>query len=77
MTRTYAFTRAEAEPVLMQAVRWHFWQDPGEALSGREPPCDFSARHHHLTGTLPPGMYPSRYLDACANATSSLANATR
>lgn len=65
MSKTYAYTYEEAEPVLLQAVRYHMWQDPGEALSGRESSCDFARKHLAATGTLPVGMLPIRFSKDC------------
>ena len=58
MSKTYAYTFEEAEPVLMQAVRYHMWQDPGEEVSGRESYCAAAAKILRATGALPIGMLP-------------------
>ena len=56
MTKTYAYKFEEASPVLMQAVRYHFWQDPGEEIHGTEPKCEYAAKMLRATGALPAGM---------------------
>lgn len=67
MSKTYAYTYAEAEPVLMQAVRYHMWQDPGPELSGREASyCIAATKILHATGTLPIGMTPKRWSSECS-----------
>ena len=65
MSKTYAFTQAEAEPVLMQAVRYHMWQDPTPDVSGREAKCDAALKILRATGTLPVGMTPKRWSVDC------------
>lgn len=58
---TYAYTQAEAEPMLMQAVRYHMWQDPGAELTGQEKPCILATKYLEHTGTLPPrGLFDRR-----------------
>jgi hypothetical protein len=64
MTKTYAYTFGEAAPVLMQAIRYHFWQDPGEELHGHEVKCELAAKMLKLTGALPAGMPVQRW-DKC------------
>jgi hypothetical protein len=66
MSKTYAYTFEEAEPVLFQAIRYHMWQDPVEDLSGREPMCDFARKHLAGTGTLPTNVLPNRWSKECA-----------
>ena len=65
MSKTYAYKQEEAEPVLLQAVRYHVWQDPGEGISGREPKCDIALKILRQTGTLPAGMSPKRWSVEC------------
>ena len=65
LSKTYAYTRAEAEPVLMQAVRYHMWQDPGPELSGRESRCEVAMKVLGLTGALPVGMSLARWNETC------------
>ena len=65
MSKTYAYTQAEAEPVLMQAIRYHMWQDPTPDVSGREPRCETAKRILRGTGTLPVGMTPKRWATEC------------
>ena len=60
MSKTYAFTQQEAEPVLMQAVRYHMWQDPTSDLSGRESRCVAARKILLATGALPVGITPKR-----------------
>jgi hypothetical protein len=66
MSKTYAFLQEEAEPILMQAIRYHMWQDPGLDISGREPRCETARKILHNTGSLPLGMSPKRYSSDCA-----------
>lgn len=56
MTKTYAYKFEEASPVLMQAVRYHFWRDPGDEIHGTEPRCEYAAKVLRVTGALPAGM---------------------
>ena len=80
MSKTYAFTHEEAEPVLMQAVRYHMWQDPGIEVNGREPRCETARKILNSTGTLPLGMSPRRWRVEClgiGNATVVLRNPRR
>lgn len=65
MSKTYAYTQAEAEPILMQAVRYHMWQDPTPDVSGRERRCESALKILRGSGALPIGMPPS--VHACAN----------
>ena len=67
MTKTYAYTFDEAAPVLMQAIRFHYWQDPGEEIHGHETKCAFAAKMLRLTGALPAGMPVQRW-DKCPGA---------
>ena len=64
MTKTYAYTFEEAAPVLMQAIRFHYWQDPGEEIHGHESKCALAAKMLRLTGALPAGMPVQRW-DKC------------
>ena len=66
ISKTYAYTQEEAEPVLMQAVRYHMWRDPGLEVSGREPKCEVAQKVLRSTGTLPVGMSPKRWSAECA-----------
>ena len=65
MSKTYAYTLEEAEPVLMQAVRYHMWQDPGESVHGRESYCEAAAKILRATGALPVGMPPNKWSQEC------------
>jgi hypothetical protein len=65
MSKTYAFTQAEAEPVLMQAVRYHMWRDPALDVSGREPKCETALKILRSSGALPVGMPPKRWSVDC------------
>ena len=65
MSKTYAYTLAEAAPILMQAVRYHMWQDPGVELSGREARCEVAAKVLKGTGALPVGMSPKKWSNEC------------
>ena len=71
MSKTYAFTQAEAEPVLMQAVRYHMWQDPTPDVSGREPKCEAALKILRSTGALPIGMTPKRWTVECLSGLRS------
>ena len=64
MTKTYAYTFDEAAPVLMQAIRFHYWQDPGQEIHGHESKCALAAKMLRLTGALPAGMPVQRW-DKC------------
>ena len=64
MSKTYAYTFDEAAPVLMQAIRFHYWQDPGEEIHGHESKCALAAKMLRLTGALPAGMPVQRW-DKC------------
>ena len=61
MTKTYAYTFDEAAPVLMQAIRFHYWQDPGAEVHGHESKCALAAKMLRLTGVLPAGMPVQRW----------------
>ena len=65
MSKTYAYTQEEAEPVLMQAVRYHMWSDPTPLVSGREPKCEVALKILQATGSLPIGMTPKRWSVDC------------
>ena len=69
MSKTYAFTIEEAEPVLMQAVRYHVWQDPvflgGPDLTGRESKCELARKSLEASGTLPFGMTVKKWTERC------------
>ena len=65
MSKTYAYTYQEAEPVLMQAVRYHMWQDPGIEVSGRESRCEAALKVLRGTGALPVGMSPKKWSTEC------------
>ena len=65
MSKTYAYTFLQAEPVLMQAVRYHMWQDPGDDIHGREEYCLVAQKVLHATGALPVGMTPKQWRDEC------------
>ena len=71
MSKTYAFSFDEAEPMIMQAVRYHMWQDPGEDVSGREPRCETARKILAHTGTLPVGMSPRRWSVECHSGTTN------
>ena len=75
MSKTYAFTMEEAEPILMQAVRYHMWQDPGSEVNGREPRCETAKKVLDSTGTLPVGMSPKRWSIECLSGLSASAGA--
>ena len=47
--------------MLMQAIRYHYWQDPGEELHGHESKCELADKMFKLTGSLPAGMLVQRY----------------
>lgn len=70
MSKTYAYTQAEAEPVLIQAVRYHMWQDPTPLVSGREPKCETALKILRATGSLPVGMSPKRWSVECLSGLS-------
>ena len=71
MSKTYAYTYEEAEPVLMQAVRYHMWQDPGDDVSGREHKCETARKILRNTGALPIGMPPKRWSTECLSGLDS------
>ena len=66
MSKTYAFSLAEAEPILMQAVRYHMWQDPTPDVSGREPRCETALKILRSSGALPSGMTSKRWQECLA-----------
>lgn len=68
MSKTYAFSQQEAEPVLMQAVRYHMWQDPTSEVSGRESRCETARKILLATGALPVGITPKRYASSKRNS---------
>ena len=76
MSKTYAFTQAEAEPILMQAVRYHLWQDPTPDVSGREPKCETALKILRATGNLPPTISPKRWSVECLSGLRTDADAT-
>jgi hypothetical protein len=55
LTKAYEYTRAEAEPVLMQAVRYLLWRDPDPEISGLETECAYARKVLSATGSLPAG----------------------
>jgi len=65
LTKQYAYTVEEAEPVLMQAVRYRIWLDPGPSLTGHESLCAHAAKAVELTGALPPGTNTNAWLEYC------------
>jgi len=71
MSKTYAYTQAEAEPVLMQAIRYHMWQDPTPEVSGREPRCQTALKILKGTGALPIGMTPKKWSVECLSGLST------
>lgn len=67
ISKTYRYTLAEAEPMLMQAVRYHMWSDPVVAeLSGKETVCESANRLVAKAHRLPPGMAEKFYAKHCA-----------
>jgi len=65
MSKTYAYTYEEALPMLMQAVRYHIWQDPDPQLHGREPKCILAQKMVAVNGMLPAGMSLSKWEKDC------------
>ena len=65
ISKTYAYQLHEVMPVLMQAIRYHIWQDPSPSLTGREPKCLFARKTVGATGSLPTGMSFRKYKTEC------------
>ena len=65
MSKTYAYTFEEAFPVLMQALRYHIWQDPNPEMHGREPKCIMASKMVAASGMLPSGMSRQRWEKDC------------
>lgn len=65
MSKTYAYRYDEALPILMQAVRYHVWQDPSSDLHGREPKCYVAQKMVEFNGMLPSGMSVKKWENEC------------
>ena len=65
ISKTYAFKMSEALPILLQAARYHLWQDPTPDLNGREPKCEVARKWVAVNGALPSGMSYRRYKIEC------------
>lgn len=74
MSKTYAYTFEEALPVLMQAIRFHTWQDPGDDVSGREERCEAARKVLARTGALPVGMAIKVWRTDCSEGTRGRVN---
>ncbi|KAL1520535.1 hypothetical protein AB1Y20_022111 [Prymnesium parvum] len=65
MSKTYAYTFDEAYPTLMQAIRYHLWQDPSQEIHGREPKCAYAQKMVAVNGMLPVGMSRLKWQRDC------------
>lgn len=65
MSKTYEYKMHEVEPVLMQAVRYHMWQDLDPEQDGRGSKCEVAQRILATTGVLPLGVNLNKWVSDC------------